>query len=84
MEKFETEKLSDLADVFCSLMGGYPESIREIEEFMKNSPLKELIFASDVEQILKYDGFFSDETVDAVYTLLPVKIKLNQNKNIIH
>lgn len=83
MKKFETGKFEDLADVFCSLMGGRPDNIREIEIFIKDSPLKELLYASDIERILKYDGFFAEEIVDAVYALLPIKFKLNQNKSII-
>ena len=81
MKKFETEKITDLSEIFFALMGGCPEDIREIENFMKTSPLNQLMFASDIERIIKYDGFFPDETVDAVYSLLPIEIPLNAGKN---
>lgn len=81
MKKFETEKITDLSEIFFALMGGCPEDIREIENFMKTSPLNQLMFASDIERIIKYDGFFPDETVDAVYSLLPIEIPLGANKN---
>ena len=81
MKKFETEKITDLSEIFFALMGGCPEDICEIENFMKTSPLNQLMFASDIERIIKYDGFFPDETVDAVYSLLPVEIPLKSDKN---
>jgi len=81
MQKINLEKCSDLADVFYAVMGGYTDNIREIEAFMLTSPLNKLIHSSDVERIVKYDGFFADETVDAVYALLPVKIPLKDGKS---
>ena len=83
MKSFETDKLDDLADVFYAVLGGRPDNIREIEEIMKTNNLSQLLFASDIEQIFKYDGFFADETIDAVYALLPVKIPLNKKKDLI-
>ena len=83
MKRFETDKITDLADVFYAVLGGKPENIKEIEEFMQKSPLKKLLFASDMVRILEYDGFFADETVLAVYSLLPEKIRLNQKQSVI-
>ena len=82
MKKFETEKITDLSEVFFAVMGGQTEDIREMEEFMKTSPLNRLMHAVDLERILKYDGFFADE-VDAVYALLPLNIRLNEHKSIL-
>lgn len=83
MKKFETDKIQDLTEVFFAVIGGKPENIREIEEFMQKTPLNQLIFAADMERVLKYDGFFSDEVADAIYALLPVKIALNDRQNLI-
>lgn len=83
MKPFAVEKLEDLADVFCAVIGGRPDNIREIEEYMLNSRLRWLFAAADMERILKYDGFFADETADAVYAILPTKLKLNPNKTIV-
>ena len=44
MKKLNIEKCEDLSDVFCAVMDGRPESIREIEAFIVQSPLKELFF----------------------------------------
>jgi hypothetical protein len=81
MKKFEVEKISDLSEVFYALIGGKPEKIQEIEAFIVQSPLKELLFAADLNRILEYDGFFSEETIDAVYCLLPCKIPLSKDRN---
>ncbi len=81
MKKFEVEKISDLSEVFYAMMGGKPEKIQEIEAFIVQSPLKELLFATDLNRILEYDGFFSEETIDAVYCLLPCKIPLSKDRN---
>ena len=83
MKKFETDKIRDLTEVFFSVMGGEPESIKEIEEFMQKSPLRRLMFASDMERVLKFDGYFAEEVADAVYALLPVKIPLNDKQKMI-
>jgi hypothetical protein len=81
MKKFEVEKISDLSEVFYAMMGGKPEKTEEIDAFIKQSPLKELLFSTDVIRILEYDGFFSEETVDAIYCLLPCKIPLSKDRN---
>ena len=83
MKPFETDKINDMADVFYAVIGGQPDDLSEIKDFLKNNKLNQLLNAIDIENILKYDGFFADETVDAVYALLPVKLKLNQNKKLI-
>ncbi len=83
MKRFETDKITDLADVFYAVLGGKPENVKEIDEFMEKSPLKKLLFTSDIVRILEYDGFFADETVLAVYSLLPEKIRLNQKQSVI-
>lgn len=83
MKPFAVEKLEDLADVFCAVIGGCPDNIGEIEEYMLNSRLSRLFAAADMERILKYDGFFADETADAVYAILPTEIRLNENKTIV-
>ena len=83
MQKIKLEKIDDLADVFCAVMGGYPDNIREIEAFMEQSNLNKLIYATDMERIIKYDGFFADETIDAVYALLPVKLPLGNEKSLV-
>lgn len=81
MQKFEAEKISDLSEVFYAVMGGKPDNIKEIEEFLTKSPLKELIFTNDMNRILEFDGFFSNEAVDAIYCLLPCKIPLANGKS---
>ena len=63
MKSFETDKLNDLSDVFYAVFGGRPDNIREMEEIMKTNNLNQLLFATDIEQILKYDGFFADENI---------------------
>ena len=83
MRPFETNKIDNLADVFCAVIGGRPDSIREIDDFIKTSNLKQLLSAPDIEKVIKYDGFFADETIDAVYALLPVKLKLNSHLSMI-
>ncbi len=83
MKNFETDKITDLADVFYALLGGKPDNVKEIDAFMENSPLNRLLYTSDVVRILEFDGFFADETVLAVYSLLPIKIPVNKKQNII-
>ena len=80
MKKLNIEKCEDLSDVFCAVMGGRPESIREIEAFIVQSPLKELFFAEDLNIVINYDGFFADETIDAVYAMLPAELTLKDDK----
>lgn len=77
MEKLNLKKCDSLADVFCAVLGGKTSDIREIKDFIEKSPLKSLIYANDMERILQFDGFFADEVVDAVYALLPVKLRLS-------
>jgi hypothetical protein len=77
MEKLNLKKCDSLADVFYAVIGGKTDDIREIKEFIDKSPLKNLIYANDVERILQFDGFFADEVVDAIYALLPVKLRLS-------
>ena len=81
MQKFEAEKISDLSEVFYAVMGGKPDNIKEIEAFLTKNPLKELIFTNDMNRILEFDGFFSEEAVDAVYCLLPCKIPLGKGRD---
>ena len=81
MQKFEVDKIEDLSDVFYAVIGGRPDNIEEIKEFIQRSPLQQLMYTSDVERILEFDGYFAEETVDAVYALLPVKIPLGENRN---
>lgn len=81
MQKFEAEKISDLSEVFYAMMGGKPDNIREIEAFLDKNPLQELIFSTDMTRILEFDGFFSEEAVDAVYCLLPCKIPLGKGRD---
>ncbi len=77
MRPFSTEKIKSMEEVFYAVMGGIPDSYSEIKDFMANSPLRQLIFATDIERIILHDGFFADEAVDAVYALLPEKIPLS-------
>lgn len=83
MRNFETDKITDMADVFYAVLGGKPDNVKEIDAFMEHSPLKKLLYTSDIVRILEFDGFFADETVLAVYSLLPVKIRLNQKQSVI-
>lgn len=83
MKKLELNKIDDLADLFCAIIGGRPESVEEIKSFMAQSPLNQLLFISDIERILDYDGFFAEEVIDAVYSLLPVKIPLDNDRKLV-
>ncbi|MBR6355291.1 MAG: hypothetical protein IKR92_00410 [Alphaproteobacteria bacterium] len=81
MQKLNITKPENLSDVFCAVMGGRPDNIREIEEFVKQSPLQKLMYAADIERIVEFNGYFAEETIDAVYALLPIKIPLNETQN---
>lgn len=83
MQKLELNKIDDLADIFCAIMGGRPDGVEEIKSFMEKSPLKQLMFASDIDRIIEYDGFFAEEVIDAVYSLLPVKIPLDEHRKLV-
>lgn len=80
MKKLNLEKCESLADVFSAAIGGRPESFKEIKEFMEKSPLNQLVYATDIDRIINYDGFFADEVIDAVYALLPVKLQIAPNR----
>ena len=80
MKELNLEKCESLADVFCALIGGRPDDVDEIKNFMIKSPLRQLIHIADMDRIINYDGFFSDEVVDAIYALLPPKLKIAPNR----
>ena len=80
MKEFQVEKIEKLEDVFYALMGGAPKDIKEIKEFLAHNKLNELLYSTDIERILEFDGFFAEETVDAIYSLLPAKIPLSGNR----
>ena len=77
------EKIEDLSDVFYALMGGKPEKVADLDDFIRQSPLKELIHAADVRNILEFDAFFPDETIDGVYALLPVMLPLSRDRQLV-
>lgn len=75
MKRYEKDTIDDLSDIFASWMGGRPENDAEIKDFLQTSKLKDLITVVDLDLILNYNGYFSEETFLAAYSLVPVKLK---------
>ena len=81
MKPYKPEKIESLPDIFYALMGGKPDDLIELKEFLKHNNLNRLLFATDIDNIFRYDGYFAEETIAAVYALLPIEIFLkNDNK----
>lgn len=76
MKKFNKDSLDSLEDAFAAWAGGYPEDRKETENFLTQSGLKELIAVTDAERLFYRNAYFAEETLLAVYALMPVKVKL--------
>ena len=77
MEAFVKNKINTLSDVFCAWMGGIPENDNEIKYFLsKHEDLAKLLTHRDIEHIVHFHAYFPDETLKAVYSLIPARVKL--------
>lgn len=83
MKKFNKDRLDSLADVFAAWAGGYPEDRKETEAFLEKSGLQELIAVTDAERVFYHNAYFAEETLLAVYALMPVKLKLDSHEKAI-
>lgn len=83
MKPYNFDKLADLSDLFYTIIGGKPEKLEEINEFLMQNPLGLLLAKHDVEKILIYGGFFAEEQIDSIYALLPVEINIKNNRRAI-
>ena len=80
MKPSKPEKIESITDIFHALMGGKPDDLSEIKAFLQNNELAQLLSATDIDNIFRFDGYFAEEIVDAVYTLLPITIPLKGDK----
>lgn len=78
MKPCQFDKLADLSDLFCALIGGRPENLEEINAFLVHNPLNLLLSKHDVEKILTYSGYFAEEQIDSIYALLPVEVAIKK------
>lgn len=76
MQPFHKDKIENLTDVFASWMGGYPETTAEVRKFLSDKKLDTLISVNDIDLIMEYNGYFSDKTAKAVYSLIPSTLKV--------
>ena len=77
MKAHKVEKVENLEDVFYAVLGGEPDSSLEMWDYLKENKLGKLLYDTDIDRLLHHDGYFAEETVDAVYALLPVAIPLS-------
>lgn len=80
MKEFKIDKIEKLEDVFYAVLGGEPDNSAEMWEFLKNNKLGKLLYDTDIDRILHHDGYFTEETVDAVYAVLPLAIPLSEGR----
>lgn len=80
MKKYSQDTIDSLAELFCAWMGGAPENDKEIKSFLESSRMGELIAPRDLENIIAGRGYFPQETILSVYTLVPVKVKMKSKE----
>ena len=83
MKPYKPDNIDSLPELFYALIGGKPEDLGEIKSFLAHNDLNKLLSANDIDNIIYYDGYFGDEnTMAAVYALLPIEIPLKNEKKI--
>ena len=80
MQFVQKNKLEVLEDVFVAWIGGYPETTSEIRTFLEESRLDALLSVRDIEILLGYNAYFSAETAQAVYALMPPVLKVQKGE----
>lgn len=80
MKSHKVEKIEKLEDVFYAVLGGEPDSSAEMWHYLEDNKMGKLLYDSDIDRILHHDGYFADETVDAVYAVLPLAIPLSDGR----
>lgn len=75
MKRYNKDSIDNLSDVFCAWMGGYPETDAEINQFLQTSKLNQLMSVADMDVVIYHNGYFANETLLSVYSLIPIKLK---------
>ena len=82
MLEFNKNRIDTLSDVFCAWMGGIPENDNDIKYFLSRyEKLASFLTHRDIEHIVHFHAFFPKETVRAVYTVIPPRVKLSNGKS---
>ena len=80
MKSHKVEKIEKLEDVFYAVLGGEPDSSAEMWHYLEDNKIGKLLYDTDIDRILHHDGYFADEAVDAVYSVLPLAIPLSDGR----
>lgn len=80
MKAYNKNSIDELSDVFGAWLGGIPSEREEVKDFLQSSGLSQLISEHDLADLFKGNAYFSDETVLAVYALIPVSLEVGKKE----
>ena len=80
MKAYDKESIDCLSDIFYAWMGGFPSEQAEVQKFLQTSGLDQLISEKDLTEVMNDEAYFSEETMLAVYTLVPIKLKAGKKE----
>ena len=80
VKAYDKESIDCLADIFYAWMEGFPSEQTEVQKFLQTSGLEQLISEKDLTEVMNDEAYFSEETMLAVYALVPVKLKAGKKE----
>ena len=80
MKAYNKESIDCLSDIFYAWMGGLPSEQADVKKFLQTSGLEQLISEKDLTEVMNDEAYFSEETMLAVYALVPVKLKAGKKE----